>query len=87
MFLYVQGHLENQQAETHPAAIFRTPLTDFDAIIALREEALPYPDRAIPGSTQDSSVSSTGVEDEENADNKVLTHKKARARLHSIPKG
>ena len=83
----MQGLLENQHADVCPEAIFRTPLTDFDAIIALREDALPYPDRAIPGSTQNLSASSTGAEEEQDADDGLLTHKKARARLHSIPKG
>ena len=60
-----------------------TPLTDFDALVVLREEALPYPDRAIPGSTQGLPSSSGADEDEDG----FRCHKKARARLHSIPKG
>ena len=63
-----------------PSTVFRTPLSDFAALIALREEALPHPDRAILG-----SVASTSTEDEE--DDGLLSSKKARARLHSIPRG
>lgn len=63
-----------------PSTVFRTPLSDFDALIALREEALPHPDRAILG-----SVASASTGDEE--DDGLLSSKKARARLHSIPRG
>lgn len=80
---WLQGHLEHQHTEVPPAAIFLTPLTDFDALVVLREEALPYPDRAIPGSTQ-GLPSTSGADDEEDG---YSGHVKARARLHSIPKG
>ncbi len=63
-----------------PSTVFKTPLSDFDALIALREEALPHPNRAIPG-----SVASTSTEDAE--DDGLLSSKKARARLYSIPRG
>lgn len=77
--------MEHQYSEFSPAAIFKTPLTDFDAIIVLREEALPYPDRAVPGSTQDLPFNGKG-DDDDNQDD-FCCHKKAGARLHSIPKG
>lgn len=64
-----------------PSTVFRTPLSDFDALIALREEALPHPDRAILG-----SVASTSTDDDAEDDG-LLSSKKARARLHSIPRG
>ncbi len=57
-------------------------MSDFDALISLREEALPYPDRAISGSV---ASSSTVADDDE--DDVLLSHRKARARLHSIPRG
>lgn len=81
--VWSQEHLEQKHTEIPPAAIFVTPLTDFDALVVLREEALPYPDRAIPGSTQGlPSISAEGGEEDG-----FSCHKKARARLHSIPKG
>lgn len=72
--------------EIPPAAVFKTPLTDFDAVIVLREEALPYPDRAVLGSTK-GLPSQTGGEDADGDEDELSCHKKARARLHSIPKG
>ena len=83
---FLQGHLEHRYAEVPPAAIFKTPLTDFDAVIVLREEALPHPDRAVPGSAQGLPSTSAGDGDEEDGE-EFFCHKKARARLHSIPKG
>ena len=78
--------MEHQHAEVSPAAIFKTPLTDFDAVIVLREEALPYPDRAVPGPPK--LLPSKGEQDdEEDVEDGLSCHKKARARLHSIPKG
>lgn len=78
--------MEHQHSQVPPAAIFKTPLTDFDAVIVLREEALPYPDRAVPGSTKDLPSKGEGS-DEENDEDEFSCHKKAHARLHSIPKG
>ena len=83
---WFQGHLEHEHSEVPPAAVFKTPLTDFDALIVLREEALPYPDRAVPGSTKGLS-SKSGEEDDGGDEDELSCHKKARARLHSIPKG
>ncbi|KAL3158789.1 hypothetical protein ABBQ32_011516 [Trebouxia sp. C0010 RCD-2024] len=80
----LKGHLERQHTVVPPAAIFLTPLTDFDALVVLREEALPYPDRAIPGSSQGLPTTSGANDDDEDG---YSCHTKARARLHSIPKG
>lgn len=85
MLQCLQDYLEGQQTETLPAAIFKTPLTDFDAMILLREDALPYPDRDVLGPTPALPSSSTNENDQE--DDEMLRHIKTRARLHSIPKG
>lgn len=78
--------MEHQHSELPPTAVFKTPLTDFDAVIILREEALPYPDRAVPGSTK-GLPSRSGGEDDGGDEDDLPCHKRARARLHSIPKG
>ena len=80
---WLQDQLEHQQAGVTPSTVYQTPFKDYDALISLREEALPYPDRAVPGSAGD--LDSSSVQDDE--DDGLLSHKKARARLHSIPRG
>ena len=75
-----QDELQHQDTDTASSTVFKTPLSDFDALVALREEALPFPDRAILG-----SITSTSTDDDE--DDGMLSSRKARARLHSIPQG
>lgn len=79
--MLLQAQLEAGQKQATSDAIFQAPLEDFDVLIRLRPEALPYPDRALAASP-DSLPSSHEEEDDEQTN-----HKQARARLHSIPKG
>lgn len=80
----LQAHLEAAESEPPAVSIFQTPLEDFDILIRLRPEALPYPDRAL-ADCADAMPSTSKVQDE---DEDVCTnHKQARGRLHSIPRG
>lgn len=78
----MQEQLEKGQGQVSSDAVFQSPLEDFDVLVRLRPEALPYPDRALTASPD--SLPSSIHDDEEN---EHMNHKQARARLHSIPKG
>lgn len=84
----LQNQLEHQQTGADPSSIFVTPLEDFDALFILRPEGLPYPDRAAPGSALPGGHANNGDGDDLGSDDDgLLSHKKAVARLHSIPQG
>lgn len=75
----MQKQLESGNESEGSDAIFQTPLADFDVLVRLRHEALPYPDRVVA-----SLLPSNSHADE---DDDLMQHKHARARLHSIPPG
>ena len=67
--------------------VFHTPLADFDGLITLRKEALPFLDRALPASAAQlaAAIKGQGAAGQDGV--AAEPHKMSRATLHGFPQG